>query len=319
MNKQTIQQLALANGFKLKEQPDGSMDLNPYVYEFASILAAQSAKEAIYKLFEVGNCPQSENGAGDAYIECGDALKFADSLVEHGNKYPKVTKNAVLRAAAEKWLLDNSDKDPQFSAYGTMIFDENEAAEEIGEAIIKAGEEAGFDVISPEEIVAATLMAKASPHFDDVAVDRFADAMKVKLAAAREKGRSGWDDKASCSGEYLASLLVDHLSKGNAGTFEDVANFAMMLHQRGEDPQLLDTALSRKFSTMCVSTQWLSDVGLRLQAEAFKKGFIEGYEQCSADEEAGDWTDNSEQLDEHASIVAGEFAEKLRQQAKAGA
>lgn len=39
---------------------------------------AEAAKCAIYALFEGGNCPQYENGAGDGYIECGDALKFAD-------------------------------------------------------------------------------------------------------------------------------------------------------------------------------------------------------------------------------------------------
>ena len=36
--KEKIKQIALANGFKLKEQPDGSMDLNPYVYDFAEAL-----------------------------------------------------------------------------------------------------------------------------------------------------------------------------------------------------------------------------------------------------------------------------------------
>jgi len=41
MNKQQIKELALENGFKLKEQPDGSMDLNPYVYEFAAALKAK--------------------------------------------------------------------------------------------------------------------------------------------------------------------------------------------------------------------------------------------------------------------------------------
>ena len=38
MNKEQIKQLALNNGFKLKEQHDGSMDLNPYVYEFADAI-----------------------------------------------------------------------------------------------------------------------------------------------------------------------------------------------------------------------------------------------------------------------------------------
>lgn len=28
-----IKEIALANGFKLKEQPSGEMDLNPYVYD----------------------------------------------------------------------------------------------------------------------------------------------------------------------------------------------------------------------------------------------------------------------------------------------
>lgn len=35
LTKDKVKQLALDNGFKLKQQPDGSMDLNPYVYQFA--------------------------------------------------------------------------------------------------------------------------------------------------------------------------------------------------------------------------------------------------------------------------------------------
>jgi len=35
MHREQIKELALANGFKLKTQPDGTEDLNPYVYEFA--------------------------------------------------------------------------------------------------------------------------------------------------------------------------------------------------------------------------------------------------------------------------------------------
>ena len=83
-------------------------------------------------------------------------------------------------------------------------------------------------------------------HSDDLAVDRFATAMKAKLARSRHKGRSGWDDKTQCSGEHLANLLVEHLAKGNEGTFEDVANFAMMLHERGESPELLSGIMRDK-------------------------------------------------------------------------
>jgi hypothetical protein len=66
---------------------------------------------------------------------------------------------------------------------------------------------------------------------DDVAVDRFAVAMKEKLAAARAKGRSGWSEKSDCSQEHLSDLLRAHVGKGDP---RDVANFCMFLHQRGE-------------------------------------------------------------------------------------
>lgn len=68
-------------------------------------------------------------------------------------------------------------------------------------------------------------------HPDDVAVDLFATTMKSKLALARAKGRGGWDDKSQCSAEYLSRLLRGHVDKGDP---VDVANFCMMLSQRGE-------------------------------------------------------------------------------------
>ena len=42
MSKKAVKKLALECGFKLKEQPDGSMDLNTYVYEFADKLIKQT-------------------------------------------------------------------------------------------------------------------------------------------------------------------------------------------------------------------------------------------------------------------------------------
>lgn len=41
MEKQAVKEIALACGFKLKQQPDGTMDLNPYVYEFADQLLSR--------------------------------------------------------------------------------------------------------------------------------------------------------------------------------------------------------------------------------------------------------------------------------------
>lgn len=68
-------------------------------------------------------------------------------------------------------------------------------------------------------------------HADDLAVDRFAIAMKAKLAKKRAEGRGGWDRKDECTAEFLSALLRDHVNKGDP---LDVGNLAMMLHQRSE-------------------------------------------------------------------------------------
>lgn len=68
-------------------------------------------------------------------------------------------------------------------------------------------------------------------HPDDLAVDRFAAAMKEKLAKKRAEGRGGWDDKFDCSNAFLTHLLREHVEKGDP---VDVGNLAMMIHQRGE-------------------------------------------------------------------------------------
>ncbi len=63
----------------------------------------------------------------------------------------------------------------------------------------------------------------ALPHTDDVAVDRFAWRMKLKLAEARGKGRGGWE---ACDEPTLMTMLREHVEKGD---MRDVANIAMMI------------------------------------------------------------------------------------------
>lgn len=46
MDIKKIKELALANGFKLKEQASGNMDLNAYVYDFANAIE-QAAKAQV--------------------------------------------------------------------------------------------------------------------------------------------------------------------------------------------------------------------------------------------------------------------------------
>ncbi len=73
--------------------------------------------------------------------------------------------------------------------------------------------------------------AEEARMHDDRAAAAFSVAMREKLAAARARGRSGWNDKADCSQHHLSELLRKHVEKGDP---VDVANFAMFLHQRGE-------------------------------------------------------------------------------------
>jgi hypothetical protein len=72
--------------------------------------------------------------------------------------------------------------------------------------------------------------SKSEQHSDDIAVDRFAAAMKTKLAEKRGDGRSGWDNPEACSVDDLNYMLIQHLFKGDP---IDIGNFAMMIHQRG--------------------------------------------------------------------------------------
>ncbi|HIH2748249.1 TPA: hypothetical protein ACYLN4_004015 [Burkholderia lata] len=64
-------------------------------------------------------------------------------------------------------------------------------------------------------------------HTDDLAVDEFADAMKLKLADAREKGRAGWEQ---CAPEVLSEMLREHVDKGDP---RDVGNLCAFLWSLG--------------------------------------------------------------------------------------
>lgn len=47
MDIQKIKELALANGFKLKEQASGNLDLNAYVYDFANAIEREVKAQAV--------------------------------------------------------------------------------------------------------------------------------------------------------------------------------------------------------------------------------------------------------------------------------
>lgn len=76
-------------------------------------------------------------------------------------------------------------------------------------------------------------------HPDDIAVNKFAAAMKEKMAKKRAQGYGGWNDNDECSVERLNYLLRTHVEKGDP---IDVGNFCMMLFNRGERTEQQKTA-----------------------------------------------------------------------------
>lgn len=68
----------------------------------------------------------------------------------------------------------------------------------------------------------------------------FSQACRAKMARKREQGRGGWHDPRECPPGSLQQMLIAHLAKGDP---IDVANFAMMIWNRGESvraPQELE-------------------------------------------------------------------------------
>lgn len=104
----------------------------------------------------------------------------------------------------------------------------------------------------------------AEQHPDDEAVNKFAYQMKCKLAIARSKGRSGWDNPDLCSVASLIGMLVGHLRKSNIDNWVDIANFCMMLHLRCAEPIYLASALAEH------------------DAEVARKAFIDGSTDAAA-------------------------------------
>jgi biotin-(acetyl-CoA carboxylase) ligase len=92
----------------------------------------------------------------------------------------------------------------------------------------------GYGVADPDKTFLSddettTMLQQLNQEYDDnAAVDKFAQRMKAKLAAARAKGRSGWQ---SCDTLELRRMLRQHVEKGDP---VDVANFCMFLEMRGE-------------------------------------------------------------------------------------
>lgn len=81
-------------------------------------------------------------------------------------------------------------------------------------------------IVITEGLAAAPKPSK-DQHPDNANVDEFAFRMKAKLRQKREQGYDGW---RSAPAHVLSQMLRDHVDKGDP---IDVANFSMMLSERG--------------------------------------------------------------------------------------
>lgn len=83
-------------------------------------------------------------------------------------------------------------------------------------------------------------------QIDNTSIDRFAEAMKRKMAVKRDEGRGGWHDKKQCTSTRLIGLFVDHLTKTNEGNLVDIANLCMMIHERGIHTKRIELEVKKR-------------------------------------------------------------------------
>ena len=86
MDIQKIKELALANGFKLKEQASGNLDLNAYVYDFANAIEQAAKAQAVPEWISVEDKLPTENGN---YLVCidGDVFYLTAKWVKNHFKF----------------------------------------------------------------------------------------------------------------------------------------------------------------------------------------------------------------------------------------
>ena len=88
MDVQKIKELALANGFSLKEQASGNMDLHSYVYEFANAIEqavkAQAVPEGFVLVPRVATKQMVNAGyeAHDGFFTNGQVQDVYQAMIE---------------------------------------------------------------------------------------------------------------------------------------------------------------------------------------------------------------------------------------------
>ena len=115
MDVQKIKELALANGFSLKEQASGNMDLHSYVYEFANAIEQAAKAQAVPEGFVLLPIKDAKFFSHD-----GDNYEVHDTLVEA--KYEAECAMEHYRERLADQLSDpRSDGNFQNVGYGVVL------------------------------------------------------------------------------------------------------------------------------------------------------------------------------------------------------
>ena len=96
MNTSKIKEIALANGFSLKQQASGNMDLHSYVYEFANAIEQAVKAQAVPEGFVLVDKHQlaqlmanmdsfGKKALGDDYVSFADIAEVLDEAREPAN------------------------------------------------------------------------------------------------------------------------------------------------------------------------------------------------------------------------------------------
>lgn len=115
MDIQKVKELALANGFKLKEQASGNLDLNAYVYDFANAIEREAKAQAVPEQVLKNHCM-----VGQTWFMEGTPVS---ALIKHAESVYK----AEVIAQNSKIEFGTNDNEHWFAHdvpfYGTVQID----------------------------------------------------------------------------------------------------------------------------------------------------------------------------------------------------
>lgn len=221
VERETIRAVFLRNGFTIKE---GQTDLKPYVYAAAEELLSIARASWQRTQSVVAVVPDALREA----VEYLDDNPFNE--IGAGSILHRAMRDAATAQPAALSYKDDPRSPSELSLAGCRCVRFGEGNPHWPCKIHPAQPAAQGETRMGEPHIAQGQQVECHP--DDAAVDRFAEAMKAKLARSREKGRHGWQN---CTAPHLSAMLYDHLYKADP---LDVGNFAMMLHQNGQAIEL---------------------------------------------------------------------------------